>query len=319
MRKRQVALYWGAACGGCDVAVLDTDTYVLELAGAADLRFWPIGLDAKYADVERMADGELDLALYSGGVRNAENEHVAHLLRKKSRALVAFGACAHLGGTPGLANLSAREDIVERTFLKGPTIEPGNQTVPRERTHVNGHTLGLPRFYRRVYPLGDVVAVDYVVPGCPPAAAQVRGVLEAFVAGTLPPPFAVVGASERAQCDECPRTKEDKRVTRFYRPYEVVADPSRCLLEQGLLCAGPATRAGCGHRCQSSNMPCRGCYGPPPHVADQGAKLVSAIASVVDATTPEAIDRALDTLPDIAGYACRYSLPASRLARSLRP
>jgi F420-non-reducing hydrogenase small subunit len=299
--------------------VLDTDEYLLELAGGADLRFWPIGLDVKYADVERMADGELDLALYSGAVRNSENEHMARLLRRKSRRIVAFGSCAHMGGIPGLANLSAREEIVERTYLNGPSTEPGNRTVPRERSAVDSRTLELPRFYRRVYALGDIVPVDYVVPGCPPAAEQVRGVLQAFLEGSLPPSFAVVGASERAQCDECPRSKQDKRVARFYRPYEVMPDPALCLLEQGLLCAGPATRAGCGHRCQSSGMPCRGCYGPPPNVADQGAKLVSAIASIVDATTPEAIERTLDTLPDIAGYACRFSLPASRLARSLRP
>ena len=51
-KKLQVALYWGAACGGCDVAVLDTDAFILDLAAVADIRFWPIAVDGKYADVE---------------------------------------------------------------------------------------------------------------------------------------------------------------------------------------------------------------------------------------------------------------------------
>src|SRR5512136_817319 len=113
-RKLQVALYWGAACGGCDVAVLDTNEFILDLAAVADIRFWPIAVDGKYEDVEAMGDGELDLAIFDGAVRNSENEHVAKLLRRKSRVLVAFGSCAHLGGIPGLANQFTKEEIFER-------------------------------------------------------------------------------------------------------------------------------------------------------------------------------------------------------------
>ena len=68
--KLQIALYWGAACGGCDVAVLDTNEFILDVHAAADIRLWPIAVDGKYADVEAMEDGELDLALYNGAVRN---------------------------------------------------------------------------------------------------------------------------------------------------------------------------------------------------------------------------------------------------------
>ncbi len=107
--KLQIALYWGAACGGCDVAVLDTDAFILDLAAVADIRFWPIAVDGKYADVEAMADDELDLAIFNGAVRNSENQQVAELLRRKAKILVAFGSCAHLGGIPGLANQASRD------------------------------------------------------------------------------------------------------------------------------------------------------------------------------------------------------------------
>jgi len=317
-RKLQIALYWGAACGGCDVAVLDTNEFILELAAIADIRFWPIAVDSKYADVEAMADGELDLAIFSGAVRNSENERLAKLLRRKSRLLVAFGSCAHLGGIPGLANSVTREEIIERAYLDNPSIEPGNRTVPRTATPAGeDRVLDLPLVYKRVYRLGDIVEVDYTVPGCPPDPAQVKAVLLAVAAGNLPPRCSVVGASERAVCDDCRRRKEEKRIKRIYRPWQVIQDPERCLLEQGILCAGSVTRSGCGVRCPDSNMPCRGCYGPAPHVRDQGAKFVSAVASIIDSRDPDEIDRILDGVPDIMGYAYRFGLPGSKLQRSL--
>ncbi len=316
-RKLQIALYWGAACGGCDVAVLDTNEFILDVAAAADIRFWPIAVDGKYHDLEAMADGELDLAIFNGAVRNSENEHVAKLLRRKAKLLVAFGSCAHLGGIPGLANQFTREEIFERAYLNNPSIEPGNRTVPLPDCRVDGDGLTIPTMYPRVYRLGDVVEVDYTVPGCPPHPDRVREVLTAVVTGQLPPRGAVVGAFERTLCDDCQRKKEEKKVAKFHRPWQIIQDPERCLLEQGIVCAGSATRSGCGVRCPNSNMPCRGCYGPAPNVVDQGAKLVSAIASIVDSKDPAEIDRILADVPDIMGYAYRFGLPGSLLQRSL--
>jgi len=317
-KKLQVALYWGAACGGCDVAVLDTNEFILTVAEAADIRFWPIAVDGKYKDVEAMKDGELDLAIFHGAVRNSENEHIAKLLRRKSKLLVAFGSCAHMGGIPGLANLTRKDDIFATAYLGNASLEPGNKTVPHPQTKVDGGMLEIPTFYKRVYRLGDVVDVDYYVPGCPPAPAQVKAVLLAVVQGELPPKKSVVGASERALCDECKRTKTEKRVKRFYRPWEIIQDPSRCLLEQGILCMGPATRGGCGVRCPNSNVGCRGCYGPLPGVTDQGAKFLSAVASIVDSKDPKEVESILAGLPDFASFAYRFGVPASALQRSHR-
>lgn len=318
-RKLRIALYWGSACGGCDVSVLDTNEFVLDVAALADIRLWPIAVDRKYRDVEAMEDGELDLSLFHGAIRNAENERMAKLLRRKSRVLVAFGSCAHLGGIPGLANHCRREEILETAYLNNPSIEPGNRTLPLPQVRINGATLDLPAFYHRVYALGQIVDVDYVVPGCPPAPPQVKAAILALAGDAPPPRGAVLGASDRALCDECRRTKEDKKIRAFVRPWQVSPDPEKCLFEQGILCAGPATRAGCGARCTSSGVPCRGCYGPPPNVVDQGAKLLSAAASVIDNRNPAEIEKILEELPDLVGTAYRFALPASLLQRSFRP
>ena len=115
--------------------------------------------------------------------------------------------------------------------------------------------------------------------------------------------------------EDCPRTREEKKITKFYRPWQIIQDPERCLLEQGIPCAGIVTRSGCGVRCPNTNMPCRGCYGPLPNVSDQGAKFVSALGSIIDSKDPAQIEQILTTVPDFVGYACRFGLPASSLQR----
>ncbi len=316
--KLQIAIYWGAACGGCDVAVLDTDAFILDVAALADIRLWPIAVDAKYADVEAMADGELDLVLFNGAVRNSENQKIAELLRRKAKVMVALGSCAHLGGIPGLANECSREEIFQRAYLDNPSIEEGNVVLPVTEKKVAAGTLEIPHFHRAVRRLSDVVDVDYFVPGCPPAPDQIKTVLLAVASGELPPVGSVVGASDRALCDECERIKDEKKVTRFRRPWQIIQDPEKCLLEQGIVCAGSVTRAGCGVRCPDSGMPCRGCYGPPPNVKDQGAKFISAISSIVESRDADEMARVLGEIPDVMGYAYRFGLPASTLQRSKR-
>ena len=79
---------------------------------------------------------------------------------------------------------------------------------------------------------------------------------------------------------------------------------------------GVATHAGCGARCTSIGMPCRGCYGPPDGVVDQGAKMLSTVASIIDAPTPEKIAEIAATVPDPVGTFYRFGLAGSLLRRA---
>jgi len=158
--------------------------------------------------------------------------------------------------------------------------------------------------------------VDYYVPGCPPQAPQIWAVVEAILGGNLPPKGSVVGASpNKTVCDECKHNREEKHIKKFYRPHEIIPDSDRCLFDQGIICAGPATRAGCGALCTQVDMPCRGCYGPAPGVTDQGAALLSAVASVVDADTEEEAARIVGEIVDPVGTFYRFGIPASLLHR----
>jgi F420-non-reducing hydrogenase small subunit len=317
--KLKLAIYWGAACGGCCVSVLDVHEKLYDVVAAADLVFWPIALDTKYSDVEELPDNYIDVTLYNGAVRNSENEHIAKLLRRKSKILVAYGSCSHLGGIPGLANFSTREDLFRRVYEESESTENPEKVRPLTKYEVAEGTLELPYFYNDVRPLDQVVRVDYYIPGCPPQTERLLEVFTAIVThAELPPPGSVIGAGDKAQCDECIRIKtENKRIKKINRPWEIIDDGITCFLEQGILCMGPATRSGCGYRCIKGNAPCRGCYGPTGDVADPGTKMMSALASVIDAVDRDEINQIIEDLDDPAGTFYRFSLPSSLIRRKL--
>lgn len=314
--RPKLAFYWGASCGGCDIAVLEIHEHLLQVIDAADIVFWPTVIDFKLADVEAMADRSIDLCLFNGGIRTEENAEVARLLRRKSKLLLAYGACASIGGIPGLLNLYSTGEMLERVYGSSESTLNAAGTRPQALTQVGeGKEIPLTALRPRLQRLDDLVTVDYSVPGCPPVAEQTWAVLEAALAGNLPPVGSVLGAGDKSVCDECQFEKRERKIKRFYRPHEVIASGEVCLLEEGIICAGPATRSGCGAQCPSVNMPCRGCYGPPPDTLDVGAKMVSALGGLIDSEDPAEIARMVGEVADPAGTFYRFALPSSLLDR----
>jgi F420-non-reducing hydrogenase small subunit len=326
--KPKLAMYWAASCGGCEISVLNIGDRILVVDDVFDLAFFPCIADFKTKDVEGYPDGYIDVCLFNGAIRNSENEEMAHLLRQKSKVLVAYGSCSYEGCVPALSNLTSKEDTFNTVYFDNPSIDNPDRTLPQVETKVTEGTLTLPFFYNTVKALDQVVPVDYYLPGCPPEPEQIWAVLEVVVNaltnnGPLPPAGSIVGAGTVAVCEECPLEKNVKSIKKFYRPYEIQPEPGICLLEQGIVCVGPATRSGCGALCPQVGMGCRGCYGPLDNVEDQGAKMLSAIASVVgigeagedEGVLEDKISAAMDTLADPAGTFYRFSMAHSMLKR----
>jgi F420-non-reducing hydrogenase small subunit len=316
--KPKVAFYWNASCGGCEEAVMDLGEGLAALLQRVEVVLWPVALDHKRADVEALPDGAIDVAFINGAVRLTEQDEWAQLLRRKARLVVAFGACAHLGGVVGLGNLSERGDLLDAAYRSPASISNPGGPLPGEPVQAAGHDLSLPVLLSRTLPLADVVEVDYVLPGCPPTPALVEEALAKLLDGP-PPPRGAVLAPNASLCETCPRAGSKPEVIEIssLRRLATTAIDERCFLAQGLVCLGPGTRQGCQPGCLEVGMPCRGCFGPLDGVRDAGAAMLSAFASLLSGSEEERA-RLAEELVDPAGTFWRYSFAAGLVPRRPR-
>jgi len=79
-------------------------------------------------------------------------------------------------------------------------------------------------------------------------------------------------------CDTCPRIIGSKStMTKVKRDYEGLPNMEDCLIEQGYICAGPITKAGCGALCIRVNAPCTGCYGQTKWGVNQAERFADTV------------------------------------------
>jgi F420-non-reducing hydrogenase small subunit len=276
----KVASEWLNSCSGCEIAIIDMGERLLTVLDLVEFVHLPALMDHKYygrtgAD-KHMSLPEADLGIISGGIRNEEHLEVALEMRKKCKAVIALGTCATHGGIPALINSWQNDELLKRYYSTETTDT--YETLPCQ---------GVPPLLDTTYALDEKIGVDIYLPGCPPHPDQVFGALAAFLEGKAPE------LPTKSVCDTCPTKREGKgkigKMRRFlqapqYGSPDEPLDKMRCLLEQGILCMGPVTRAGCGGngvipRCISARVPCRGCYGPVQPGGNQRLDMLNALAS----------------------------------------
>lgn len=325
MNKLKVAVALGATCSGCDVAILDLNEKILDVIEIVDFVFWPTAMDFKIEDLKALKDGEVDVGIYHGAVGTEEDEEIAHILRKKSKLVVAFGACANFGGIPSLKDMPYKSGLFDVVYKESFSTDNPTGTTPQTKVEVEGAELTLPGIRERADALHSIIDVDYYVPGCPPMVPlieQVVDVLKVFLdTGKLPPKGAVI-AGQETLCKECGRTKPEViSFTDFISPQEAKEiDPDLCLLTQGIICLGPGTRSGCGGLCTNMNVGCRGCMGPTDKVEDHGLKMISALTSLLDVEheeeyTERELDKLVEKIPDPLGTFYRFTYGISMISK----
>ena len=166
--KIRIATTSLAGCFGCHMSLLDIDERMLELAEVVEFDRSPI------TDIKDCTDCEI--GLIEGGVCNADNVHVLREFRSNCKILVAVGACAINGGLPAMRNDIPVEECLQEAYLDGIGIE--NSQVPNDPE--------LPLLLNKVYPIHEVVKVDYFLPGCPPSADVFWKFLTDLMAGQEP-------------------------------------------------------------------------------------------------------------------------------------
>ncbi len=276
----RVAEEWLNACSGCEISIVDLGERILKVLELVEFVHIPVLLDHKYygqlGDGKHIDIPEAEVGIITGSIRNEEHLEVAEEMRKKCKLIIALGTCATHGGIPALANSYENEEIFQRYY----STETTDKDQPRPHD-------GIPRLLDSVYALDEKIKVDVYLPGCAPHPDQVFAALAGLLTGNpakLP---------DKSVCDFCPTRREGKgKVKKLHRflqapkygsPDEPLSE-MQCLLEQGLLCMGSVTRAGCGGdklvpRCISARVPCRGCYGPVSHDGNQLLQMLNALAS----------------------------------------
>ncbi|MBP6367571.1 MAG: NADP oxidoreductase [Nitrosomonas sp.] len=166
--KIRIATTSLAGCFGCHMSFLDMDERLAVLLEQVELNRSP------FTDIKQC--GPCDIGLIEGGVCNAENVHVLRDFRAHCTILIAVGACAINGGVPAMRNYFDLQDCLQEVYLNGIGIT--NPQIPSN--------IELPLLLDKVYPVSEVVPIDYFLPGCPPSADEFLQILQPLLTGHKP-------------------------------------------------------------------------------------------------------------------------------------
>jgi F420-non-reducing hydrogenase small subunit len=279
MASMRVAFEWLNSCSGCEIAFLDIGDALLPfLTNHLNIVHAPLLMDHKYygqcGDDRNMDIPEAEVGLISGGVANSEHLQVLQKMRSRCKILISIGTCASHGGIPALMNGQDRKEGFQQVF-QTLTTDPGSPFPDNE----------VPVPLDRVYACDEKVKIDLIIPGCPPNSDSIVDVLMAVIENRDP---ILPGKSV---CDTCSVKRSGKGLVTEVKRFLVNAefqssdpiDRMRCLLEQGFMCMGPVTAAGCAGQSQPSciraRVPCRGCFGPVRRDGNQLLDMMNALAS----------------------------------------
>jgi NAD-reducing hydrogenase small subunit len=166
MAKPKVATTSLAGCFGCHMSVLDIDDRILKLVELIDFDKSPID------DIKQLT-GRCLVGLIEGGCCNEENVHVLQEFRRHCDILIALGDCATMGGIPALRNAIPLKECLDEAYRNGPTVYNPSGQIPNDPD--------IPLLLNKVYPVQEVVKIDYYLPGCPPSADTIWAALTALL------------------------------------------------------------------------------------------------------------------------------------------
>jgi F420-non-reducing hydrogenase small subunit len=245
--KASMAIVSLSTCSGCASTLLDDHEALAALVERANVIYCPLLMDEHDFS-------ETDITVVDGLVRSKEDAEKLEEVRHKSRYLVAWGTCASFGGIPAMANQYELEDLIDEAYGRAQDTFAYYLSGARGVTTASYRDTEL-ALLRRAMKLDDVVKVDYYVPGCPPRAGLLTGLLQEMRGEQLTAPRRPLVCSE---CSRRPR-KDSVDCFRLFPPAELEA--SACFPASGTLCLGFLTRGGCGAPCTAGGLPCWGCRG----------------------------------------------------------
>ena len=167
MKKVRVATVWLDGCSGCHMSLLDMDAGVIALAGKVDIVYGPL------VDAQVFPEG-VDVTLVEGAVSSIEDLHKIRQIRQRTTLLVSLGDCAVTSNVPSMRNSVPVAKLLQRVYVDG--VDESKQ-VPAEC---------LPALLPKARPVNEFVQVDLFLPGCPPPAKAIVGLVTDLLEGRKP-------------------------------------------------------------------------------------------------------------------------------------
>lgn len=167
MKKLKVATVWLDGCSGCHMSLLDMDAAVISLAQKIEMVYGPL------VDAQEFPEG-VDVTLVEGAISSQEDLNKIQKIRQRTAILVSMGDCAVTGNVPAMRNSIPVQRLLQRIYVEGSAE---GRIVPTD---------GVPPLLKHARPVREFVKVDLCLPGCPPPAKTIAGVISAVLEGRKP-------------------------------------------------------------------------------------------------------------------------------------
>jgi sulfhydrogenase subunit delta len=168
INKPIVGFYGISGCAGCLLTVLFEDC-IKDIIELIDIKSFPLIREETYK-------GDFDIVFIEGTVCFDEDILVINKLRKRAKKIVAFGACAAVGGVPTMKNFRDSNKIMKMVYPRINHLKSENPT-----------------------PIEMHIKVDYYLPQCPPSKEELVEFVKTIATGREWKPYS------EPVCFECRR------------------------------------------------------------------------------------------------------------------
>jgi len=158
--KPRVAFFEFSSCEGCQLQIADLEEEILDLIKIVDI--------VSFREVMKEHSDDYDIAIIEGSIMRPMDEYRLRRIRSRAKILVAFGACATIGGINKIRNQWPVEDVMQEVY--GQNEIKGNEFFNVYQTKA----------------INEVVPVDYYIHGCPPNRDEIKQVITALALGKKP-------------------------------------------------------------------------------------------------------------------------------------
>lgn len=158
--KARVAFFDFASCEGCQLQIANLEEEVLDLIEIVDI--------VSFREVMKEHSDDYDIAIIEGSIMRPMDEERLRKIRSRAKTLVAFGACACIGGINKIRNQWSPEEVKKEVY--GDADIKDNEYFDVFQTKA----------------VNEVVPVDYYIRGCPPDRGEIKKVLSALAMGKKP-------------------------------------------------------------------------------------------------------------------------------------